>query len=207
MPDTFTSLLLSSISKENIMTIEKAIRIRNAQFELRHLEQLQPSPLAQATTGTSGDDVYYVTRSDDIIIENPNSGDDTVCSNVSYTLPNHVKNLVLTGTANIFAAGNNSNNILTGNEGRNRLNSDRGDDTVYDMGGNDNLNGGDGNDYLDGGDGNDAINGDAGDDILVGGKGKDILKGEAGNDTYSLILPHSTNKQTEEVNQHEFYVQ
>ncbi|WP_455261700.1 calcium-binding protein [Neisseria sp.] len=189
------------------MTIEKAIRIRNAQFELRHLEQLQPSPLAQATTGTSGDDVYYVTRSDDIIIENPNSGDDTVCSNVSYTLPNHVKNLVLTGTANIFAAGNNSNNILTGNEGRNRLNSDRGDDTVYDMGGNDNLNGGDGNDYLDGGDGNDAINGDAGDDILVGGKGKDILKGEAGNDTYSLILPHSTNKQTEEVNQHEFYVQ
>lgn len=53
------------------MTIEKAMRIRNAQFELRHLEQLQPSPLAQATTGTSGDDVYYVTRSDDTIIENP----------------------------------------------------------------------------------------------------------------------------------------
>jgi hypothetical protein len=45
MPDTFTSLLLSSISKENIMTIEKAMRIRNVQFELRHLEQLQPSPL------------------------------------------------------------------------------------------------------------------------------------------------------------------
>lgn len=93
MPDTFTSLLLSSISKENIMAIEKAMRIRNAQFELRHLEQLQPSPLAQATTGTSEDDVYYVTLSDDIIIENPNSGDDTVCSNVSYTLPNHVKTL------------------------------------------------------------------------------------------------------------------
>lgn len=148
MPDTFTSLLLSSISKENIMTIEKAMRIRNAQFELRHLEQLQPSPLAQATTGTSGDDVYYVTRSDDKIIENPNGGDDTVYSNVSYTLPNHVENLVLTGTANIFGAGNNSNNILIGNEGRNRLNSGRGDDIVYGGGGNDFINGGEGNDHL-----------------------------------------------------------
>ena len=103
------------------------MRTPNAQFELRHLEQLQPSPLAQATTGTSGDDVYHVTRSDDKIIENPNGGNDTVYSNVSYTLPNHVKNLVLTGTANIFGAGNNSNNILIGNEGRNRLNSGRGD--------------------------------------------------------------------------------
>ena len=80
MPDTFTSLLLSSISKENIMTIEKAMRTPNAQFELRHLEQLQPSALAQATTGTSRDDVYYVTRSDDKIIENPNGRDDTVYS-------------------------------------------------------------------------------------------------------------------------------
>lgn len=80
MPDTFTSLLLSSISKENIMTIEKAMRIRNVQFELRHLEQLQPPPLAQATTGTSGDDVYHVTRSNDTIIENPNGRDDTVYS-------------------------------------------------------------------------------------------------------------------------------
>lgn len=130
------------------MTIEKAMRIRNAQFELRHLEQLQPFPLAQATTGTSGDDVYYVTRSDDTIIENPNGGDDTVYSNVSYTLPNHVENLVLTGTANIFGAGNNSNNILIGNEGRNRLNSGRGDDIVYGGGGNDFINGGEGNDRL-----------------------------------------------------------
>ena len=94
------------------MTIEKAMRTSNAQFELRHLEQLQPSALEQVTTGTSEDYVYYVTLTDDTIIENPNGGDDTVCSNVSYTLPNHVKNLVLTGTANIFGAGNNSNNIL-----------------------------------------------------------------------------------------------
>ena len=119
-----------------------------------------------------------------MVIEQADGGEDTVFSSISHTAATYVENVTLTGSANIFAAGNNSNNILTGNEGRNRLNSGRGDDTVYGMGGNDNLNGGDGNDYLDGGDGNDVINGDAGDDILVGGNGKDILKGGAGNDTY-----------------------
>ena len=53
------------------MTIEKAMRTPNAQFELRHLEQLQPSVFEQVTIGTSEDDVYYVTLSDDTIIENP----------------------------------------------------------------------------------------------------------------------------------------
>ena len=93
MPDTFTSLLLSSISKENIMTTEKATRIRNAQFELRHAEQLQPPSLAQTTTGTPGDDVYYVTRSDDTIIEDPNGGDDTVYSASAIPYPTTLKTL------------------------------------------------------------------------------------------------------------------
>ncbi|MFC2707892.1 MAG: calcium-binding protein, partial [Neisseria sp.] len=169
------------------MTIEKAMRIRNAQFELRHLEQLQPSALAQATTGTSRDDVYYVTRSDDKIIENPNGGDDTVYSNVSYTLPNHVENLVLTGTANIFGAGNNSNNILIGNEGRNRLNSGRGDDIVYGGGGNDFINGGEGNDCLFGETGNDTLNGEAGNDVLEGGEGDDTYLFSAKSEQDTII--------------------
>ena len=187
MPNTFTSLLLSPISKENIMTIEKAMRTSNAQFELRHLEQLQPSALEQVTTGTSEDDVYYVTLTDDTIIENPNGGDDTVCSNVSYTLPNHVKNLVLTGTANIFGAGNNSNNILIGNEGRNRLNSGRGDDIVYGGGGNDVINGGEGNDLLFGETGNDILNGEAGNDVLEGGEGDDTYLFSAKSEQDTII--------------------
>ena len=134
--------------------------------------------------GRDGNDTYYVDDVKDVVIEQAGGGEDTVFSSISHTAATHVENVTLTGSANIFAAGNNSNNILIGNEGRNRLNSGRGDDTVYGMGGNDNLNGGDGNDYLDGGDGNDVINGDAGDDVLVGGNGKDILKGGAGNDTY-----------------------
>lgn len=139
---------------------------------------------ADIMEGGDGNDTYYVDDTKDVVIEQAGGGEDTVFSSISHTAATHVENVTLTGSANIFAAGNNSNNILTGNEGRNRLNSGRGDDTVYGMGGNDNLNGGDGNDYLDGGDGNDVINGDAGDDILVGGKGKDVLKGGAGNDTY-----------------------
>ena len=46
------------------------MRIRNAQFELLYLNQ-QPSPLA-SNNRTSRDDVYYVTRNDDKIVENPN---------------------------------------------------------------------------------------------------------------------------------------
>ena len=169
------------------MTTEKATRIRNAQFELRHAEQLQPSPFAQTTTGTPGDDVYYVTRSDDTIIEDPNGGDDTVYSSVSYTLPNYVENLVLTGTANIFGAGNNSNNILIGNEGRNRLNSGRGDDIVYGGGGNDFINGGDGNDRLFGETGNDTLNGEAGNDVLEGGEGDDTYLFSAKSEQDTII--------------------
>ena len=139
---------------------------------------------ADTMSGGWGDDTYYVDNVKDVIIEGKGAGTDTVISSVSYTAATNVENVTLTGNANIFGAGNNSDNILTGNAGHNRLNSGRGNDTVYGMGGNDNLNGGDGDDYLDGGEGNDNINGDAGNDTLIGGKGKDTLKGGAGNDTY-----------------------
>ncbi|MCP1661331.1 calcium-binding protein [Neisseria perflava] len=143
--------------------------------------------------GGSGNDTYYSDNAADTIIESANGGIDTVYSNVSYTLPTNVENLVLTGTDNIYGAGNNSNNTLTGNSGNNRLNSGRGDDIVYGMDGNDTINGGEGNDILDGGNGNDTINGNegndtllggAGDDTLNGGAGDDVLDGGEGNDTY-----------------------
>lgn len=139
---------------------------------------------ADTMQGLAGDDVYYVDNSGDRIIEAAGSGIDSVFSSVSHTLATHVENLTLTGSANIFGAGNNSNNTLTGNNGNNRLNSGRGNDKVYGLGGHDNLNGGEGDDYLDGGEGNDTINGDAGNDTLIGGAGRDTLRGGAGHDTY-----------------------
>lgn len=139
---------------------------------------------ADTMQGLAGDDVYHVDNSGDRIIEAAGSGIDSVFSSVSHTLATHVENLTLTGSANIYGAGNNSNNTLTGNNGNNRLNSGRGNDTVYGLGGHDNLNGGEGDDYLDGGAGSDTINGDAGNDTLIGGAGRDTLRGGAGHDTY-----------------------
>ena len=97
------------------------------------------------------------------------------------------ENLVLAGTANIFGAGNNSNNILIGNEGRNRLNSGRGDDIVYGGGGNDFINGGEGNDHLFGETGNDTLNGEAGNDVLEGGEGDDTYLFSAKSEQDTII--------------------
>ena len=91
---------------------------------------------ADTMSGGWGDDTYYVDNVKDVIIEGKGAGTDTVISSVSYIAATNVENVTLTGNANIFGAGNNSDNILTGNAGHNRLNSGRGNDTVYGMGGN-----------------------------------------------------------------------
>jgi hypothetical protein len=59
------------------------------------------------------------------------SGTDTVQSSVTFTLPDSVENLVLTGTSNIDATGNALNNSLTGNSGANVLTGSGGAD-VFD---------------------------------------------------------------------------
>ncbi|MBD2200485.1 putative Ig domain-containing protein [Calothrix parietina] len=123
--------------------------------------------------GGVGNDSYTVDSIGDLVIENENSGTDTVSASISYTLTDYVERLILTGTADINGTGNNLNNSITGNAGNNILNG--GD-------GNDSLNGGLGNDTLIGGDGNDILNGGVGDDNLTGGDGNDILLGQAGND-------------------------
>lgn len=117
--------------------------------------------MSQTFTGTSGNDTYRVSHTDDQIIERAGGGTDRVYSSVSYTLPTHVEELFLTGSTNIYGFGNNSNNLLTGNSGNNRLFSGRGDDVVY---------------------------GGAGNDLIHGGEGSDLLYGEQGNDIYLVNL-------------------
>jgi len=92
---------------------------------------------ADTMKGGDGSDVYIVDNVGDLVAETADQGWDTVRSRVSYTLTNHVENLILTGTAAINGVGNNLNNTLTGNSG----------DNV--------LDGGTGVDYLIGGFGND----------------------------------------------------
>ncbi|QLE55149.1 NF038122 family metalloprotease [Nostoc sp. TCL26-01] len=81
-------------------------------------------------TGGLGDDIYIVDNSADKTVENANEGIDTVRSSISYTLSNHVENLVLTGTSNLSAIGNDLNNQITGNSGNNTLDGKAGDDTL-----------------------------------------------------------------------------
>ncbi|MGI0483129.1 Calx-beta domain-containing protein, partial [Geminocystis sp. CENA526] len=119
---------------------------------------------ADTLRGGKGNDTYYVDNTGDRVIENANEGIDTVRSNITYTLPNHVENLILEGTGNINGTGNTLANRITGNSDNNR------------------LNGGDGNDTLNGGNGNDTLNGGTGADRMVGGKGDDTYYVDNAND-------------------------
>ena len=54
--------------------------------------------------GGAGNDIYVVTRANDVIIEQSNAGTDTVRTNrATYVLPDNVENFVYTGNAGITA--------------------------------------------------------------------------------------------------------
>ena len=112
---------------------------------------------ADAMTGLAGNDTYTVNNAGDLVIEALNQGTDTVQASLSYTLPNNVENLLLTGSGNLNGTGNALNNQITGNSGNNSLNGAAGTDTLI------------------GGAGNDTLNGAAGIDTLTGGVGTDIF--------------------------------
>ena len=97
--------------------------------------------------GGTGNDVYIVHSLGDVIIENPNEGNDAAYVEVSgYTLPDNVE---------VGVIGIDTGATLTGNDGG------------------DTLLGGNGNDTLIGGAGNDFISGGAGADTMIGGAGND----------------------------------
>ena len=95
---------------------------------------------ADTLAGGLGNDTYTVNDAGDVVIENAGEGTDTVLSSVSYTLPDNVENLTLTGIDPINATGNALNNILRGHDGAhiNTLDGGAGADT---------MRGGDGSDY------------------------------------------------------------
>ena len=116
--------------------------------------------------GGAGDDSYVVEDSGDVIIEALGEGDELVSSTATFTLPDNVERLTLTGAAAINGTGNVLANVITGNTGDNI------------------LSGVDGNDTLTGGTGNDTLQGGIGADKLTGGLGADRMEGGAGDDTY-----------------------
>ena len=113
---------------------------------------------ANRLDGGAGSDVYLISSSLDSIIESANAPEqdaDTVKSSISYTLPDNVEILTLTGSLDIDGTGNSTNNIINGNDGANQLFGAEGIDLINGNDGDDQLSGGAGNDTLDGGDGND----------------------------------------------------
>jgi Ca2+-binding RTX toxin-like protein len=96
--------------------------------------------------GGTGNDVYLVDSAGDLCVEAENQGIDTVRATVSYTLLNHVENLILEPGAGLVGIGNALANVITGNGNANGLFGDLGDDT---------LDGGPGADLMYGGPGDD----------------------------------------------------
>ncbi len=83
-----------------------------------------------AMTGTAGNDTFVVDHVGDSISEGVNQGIDTVQSSVGYALGANLENLTLTGYLNVFANGNDLDNVITGNAGNNALYGEGGTDTL-----------------------------------------------------------------------------
>ncbi|MCC7005907.1 MAG: S8 family serine peptidase [Ottowia sp.] len=92
---------------------------------------------ADTLEGRLGDDTYIVDHIGDVIKELPDGGIDTVKSSITYTLPNELEHLTLTGTAHINGTGNALDNRIVGNAGNNILDGKNGTDNMIGGAGND----------------------------------------------------------------------
>ncbi|VVE15732.1 Bifunctional hemolysin/adenylate cyclase [Pandoraea terrae] len=92
---------------------------------------------ADVMEGRTGDDTYIVDNWGDVIKELAGGGYDTVKSSLSYTLPDEVEALVLTGRAPINGTGNRKANRLAGNDADNVLDGGAGADVLAGGKGND----------------------------------------------------------------------
>ncbi|WP_338846901.1 calcium-binding protein [Massilia sp. W12] len=85
---------------------------------------------ADTMRGGLGDDTYMIDDVLDQVQENPGEGTDILLSSVSFTLPEHVENLHLSGYA-LQAIGNSADNVLGGNAGNNLLDGKAGADIMW----------------------------------------------------------------------------
>src|SRR5262245_26428423 len=92
---------------------------------------------ADVMIGGAGSDVYFADNAGDVVIENPNEGNDTVFSTAHLRLTANVENLVLQGNADLQGYGNSLSNVIQGNAGNNLLDGDAGADMMIGGAGND----------------------------------------------------------------------
>jgi hypothetical protein len=79
--------------------------------------------------GGGGNDIYRLSKSANLT-EGAVGGTDTVFAGLGWTLGANFENITLTGRRNIYAAGNELDNLLKGNRGENRLSGLSGDDCL-----------------------------------------------------------------------------
>jgi len=160
---------------------------------------------ADAMRGGAGNDRYAVDSVGDSIIETAggSGGIDVIDLWTSMTRPmaRNVETVVMWGSGNFTAIGNDLPNYIAGNSGANRISGgagyDRilggdGRDTLAGDAGNDKLYGGSDNDWISGGAGNDRLFGEGGNDGLSGGPGRDYLFGGDGADRFRFNVSPST---------------
>ncbi|MBF0626632.1 MAG: hypothetical protein HQL91_00275 [Magnetococcales bacterium] len=133
---------------------------------------------AGVTLGSARSVTTTITNDDSSIVP-PDGDSNAVQSATSYTLPDTVANLTLTGLSAINGTGNLLNNVITGNGAVNTLRGEAGADRLFGGGGNDLLYGGSGNDYLDGGSGSDRLIGGPGNDTYIVAQSGDIITEDA----------------------------
>lgn len=146
---------------------------------------------ADTMIGGRGSDIYIVDNAGDVVIEEDYPSHDIVYAGVSFTLPDYVEYLTLTGTA-VSGTGNALNNKILGNDGDNTLSGLGGIDEIAGGGGNDTIYGGDSDDVLWGEAGADILSGGAGNDELYGGPGADTMTGDAGADYFYIDSSDAT---------------
>lgn len=145
---------------------------------------------ADLMAGGAGNDTYRVDSASDGVTELADQGTDRVESVISYTLGQHLEELILLGTAALTGTGNQGDNLLVANDAGNTLAGGAGDD---------NLMGGAGNDLLDGGAGADAMVGGAGDDTYIVDRAGDAVTElmDHGTDLVKASVSHSLSSHVE----------
>jgi Ca2+-binding RTX toxin-like protein len=86
---------------------------------------------ADCMDGGNGNDLFYVDNALDLVLEAGGGGSDTVSASVSFTMPNHVEQIMIAaGVTGITITGSSGADIIIGNGLANNFNGGAGDDII-----------------------------------------------------------------------------
>ena len=86
---------------------------------------------ADCMDGGNGNDFFYVDNALDLVLEAGGGGSDTVSTSVSFTMPNHVEQIMIAaGVTGITITGSSGADIIIGNGLANNFNGGAGDDII-----------------------------------------------------------------------------